>query len=160
MTRVGVLISGTGSNLQALIDQLHGREIEIAGVCSSRAGAGGIERARAAGIETAVFEDQLAMADWLAARRVRLVVCAGYMRILPPAFLERFAGRVINVHPSLLPAFKGAHPIEDALVQCTQKVNLMVKRRSRNRTACVIVSCCRRPESRLLQRPSCKVRPE
>ena len=73
-----------------------------------------------------VFVDQLAMADWLAARRVRLVVCAGYMRILPPAFLERFAGQVINVHPSLLPAFKGAHPIEDALAAGASETGVTV----------------------------------
>ena len=115
MIRIGVLVSGTGSNLQALIDELHGSAVEIAAVCSNRAEAGGLELARSAGIETGVFDDQLAMGRWLVSRSVRLVVCAGYMRILPPAFLELFDGKVINVHPSLLPAFKGAHAIEDAL---------------------------------------------
>ena len=126
MIRIGVLISGTGSNLQALVDQLHGREVEIAGVCSNRADAAGLGRARDAGIATAVFEDQLAMAAWLVERGVRLVVCAGYMRILPPAFLERFGGKVINVHPSLLPAFKGAHPIEDALAAGASETGVTV----------------------------------
>lgn len=114
--RVGVLISGSGSNLQALIDELHGREITIVGVCSNRADAHGLERARSVQIETGVFvDDQLAMADWFTERRAQLIVCAGYMRILSPTFLDRFPQRVINVHPSLLPAFPGAHAIEDTL---------------------------------------------
>ena len=115
MIAIGVLVSGAGSNLQALIEQLHGRDLVIAGVCSDRSGAGGLARAEAAGIDSAVFTDPPAMADWLVARGVRLVVCAGYMRILPPGFLARFDGRVVNVHPSLLPAFPGARAIERAL---------------------------------------------
>jgi phosphoribosylglycinamide formyltransferase-1 len=122
--RVAVLISGAGTNLQALIDQLHGDDVQLVGVCSNRAGAAGLTRARTAGIETAVFEldgypDRAArddaMADWLAARGAALVVLAGYMHLLTPGFLQRFPGRVINVHPSLLPAFPGRTPIEDAL---------------------------------------------
>jgi phosphoribosylglycinamide formyltransferase 1 len=122
--RVAVLISGAGTNLQALIDQLHPGVVELVGVCSNRADAAGLERARTAGIETAVFDlaaysdrpaRDAAMADWLEGRRAELVVLAGYMHLLTPDFLQRFPGRVINVHPSLLPAFPGRTPIEDAL---------------------------------------------
>jgi phosphoribosylglycinamide formyltransferase-1 len=115
---IGVLVSGRGSNLQALIDA----GLPIAAVASNVAGAGALERAERAGIPTGVFpleeyasreERDLAMADWLAAHGVEVVVCAGYMQLLAPAFLERYTA--INVHPSLLPAFPGVTPIEDAL---------------------------------------------
>src|SRR4051812_10140101 len=109
--RVGVLVSGSGSNLGALIEQVHGRSATIAGVCSSNATAFARERARAAGIDEAVFalaehggetdRRDAAMADWLAARGVELVVCAGFMGVLTIAFLERFPDRVLNLHPSL-----------------------------------------------------------
>ena len=123
--RVGVLVSGEGTNLQALIDTVHGEEgIEIAGVASNRPDARGLERARAAGIETAVLpaaehpdrtaRDE-ALADWLDARGVELVVLAGFMELLSPSFVRRFAGRIVNVHPSLLPAFPGVRAIEQAL---------------------------------------------
>jgi phosphoribosylglycinamide formyltransferase-1 len=121
---VAVLVSGTGTNLQALLDTVHGREAEIVAVASGAPGALALERAAAAGVETAVFERSahtnrqardLAMADWLAERGVRLVVLAGYMELLSAAFLERFPQAVINVHPSLLPAFPGLHAIEQAL---------------------------------------------
>jgi phosphoribosylglycinamide formyltransferase-1 len=121
---VGVLISGSGSNLQALIDQLHGREIEIVGVASNRGDAAGLARAQEAGIATAVFplaehadrpSRDAAMAGWLESRGAELVVCAGYMMLLDPGFLARFPERVVNVHPSLLPAFPGTTAIEDAL---------------------------------------------
>jgi phosphoribosylglycinamide formyltransferase-1 len=119
-----VLVSGSGTNLQALIDTVHGREIEIVAVASSMAQAPALARAQARGIATEVFararyEDRgardEALADWLLARGTRLVVLAGYMELLSAAFLERFAGAVINVHPSLLPAFPGLHAIEQAL---------------------------------------------
>jgi phosphoribosylglycinamide formyltransferase 1 len=122
--RLGVLVSGSGSNLGALIEQVHGRSATIAGVCSSNPDAFGLERARTAGIDTAVFalpahggdteRRDAAMADWLAERGVALVVCAGFMGVLTTGFLERFPARVLNLHPSLLPAFPGAHAIEDA----------------------------------------------
>jgi phosphoribosylglycinamide formyltransferase-1 len=122
--RLGVLVSGTGSNLQALIERVHGGAATIAGVCSSNAEALALERARAAGIETAVFalaghggqrgRRDAAMAEWLAARDVELVVCAGFMGVLSDVFLARFPARVLNLHPSLLPAFPGARAIEDA----------------------------------------------
>ncbi|HVW18535.1 MAG TPA: phosphoribosylglycinamide formyltransferase [Solirubrobacteraceae bacterium] len=124
MIRVGVLASGAGTNLQALLDGVHGDAAEIVAVASDRADARALERARARDVPTRVFPlaaypdragRDLAMADWLAARGVELVVLAGYMRLLTPGFLRRFPGRVINVHPSLLPAFPGRTPIEDTL---------------------------------------------
>ena len=124
--RVAVLISGAGTNLQALIDQLHspGGPIEIVGVASSRAGAPGLARAEAAGVETAVFaiadhaergERDRALGDWLDSLSADLVVLAGFMELLSPEFIGRFAGRIVNVHPSLLPAFPGLQPIEKAI---------------------------------------------
>jgi phosphoribosylglycinamide formyltransferase-1 len=122
--RIGVLVSGSGSNLGALIEHVHGRAAAIAGVCSSNADAYARERARAAGIDEAVFalaehggdrrRRDRAMADWLAVRDVELVVCAGFMGVLQPVFLQRFPDRVLNLHPSLLPAFPGADAIGDA----------------------------------------------
>jgi phosphoribosylglycinamide formyltransferase-1 len=123
--RVGVLISGTGSNLQALLDQVHGRDgIEVIGVASSRADARGLERAAAAGVDAAVFAKadhadrdarDAALGNWLDDRDVDLVVLAGFMEILSGPFIRRFEGRLINVHPSLLPAFPGVRAIEQAL---------------------------------------------
>lgn len=122
---IAVLISGEGSNLQALLDTVHGRDgIEIVAVASSRAEARGLERAERAGVETAVFaladqpdralRDQ-ALGDWLEERGVRLVALAGFMELLTPEFIRRFAGRIVNVHPALLPAFPGLGAIEQAL---------------------------------------------
>jgi phosphoribosylglycinamide formyltransferase-1 len=121
---VGVLASGEGTNLQALLDTVHGREVEIVAVAADQPAARALERAAAAGIATGVFERgeypsraarDLAIADWLAEHDVALVVLAGYMAILEDAFLERFPGRIVNVHPSLLPAFPGMHAVEQAL---------------------------------------------
>jgi phosphoribosylglycinamide formyltransferase-1 len=122
--RVAVLASGEGTNLQALLDTVHGREVEIVAVASDQPAARALDRARAAGVAAAVFERgefpgrrarDAAMADWLEDHEVGLVVLAGYMAILDDAFLERFAGRIVNVHPSLLPAFPGIRAIEQAL---------------------------------------------
>ncbi len=123
--RVGVLLSGEGTNLQALLDSVHrGATAEIVCVGSSRAGARGLERAGAAAIDTAVFAKadhpdrdarDAAMGNWLDDHRVDLLVLAGFMEILGGPFIRRFAGRVINVHPSLLPAFAGVGAIEQAL---------------------------------------------
>ena len=110
--KVGVLISGTGTNLQALIDD---PGIDIACVVSSRADAGGLDRARRAGIDTLASADEDETAGFLDDHGVGLVVLAGYMRILSPRFVERYSGRIINVHPSLLPAFPGAHAVRDAV---------------------------------------------
>jgi phosphoribosylglycinamide formyltransferase-1 len=117
---IGVLVSGEGTNLQALIDD----GLPIVAVASNRPGVRALGRARAAGIPTAVFrlEDHptreqrdLVLADWLAGHGVTLVVCAGYMHLLTRPFLDRFPGRIVNTHPAPLPAFPGAHPIEDVL---------------------------------------------
>ena len=108
---IGVLVSGEGTNLQALIDA----GLPISAVASNRADAPALRRARSAGIPAAVYQDEEAMADWLEAQDVRVVVLAGYMRVLSPAFLDRFPGRIVNVHPSLLPAFPGLRAIEQAL---------------------------------------------
>jgi phosphoribosylglycinamide formyltransferase-1 len=119
-----VLVSGEGTNLQAILDRVHGREAEVIGVAASRADARGLERARAAGVETAVFaiadyEDRrardAALADWIEARGARLVVLAGFMELLGPEFIGRFRNAIVNVHPALLPAFAGVHAIEQAL---------------------------------------------
>jgi phosphoribosylglycinamide formyltransferase-1 len=121
---IAVLVSGGGTNLQALLDSVHGREAEVVAVASGSDGARALERADRSGVPVAVFERiayedrearDLAMADWLQERGARLVVLAGYMELLLPAFLARFPGAVINVHPSLLPAFPGLHAIEQAL---------------------------------------------
>lgn len=125
--RLGVLVSGSGSNLQSIIDRLHkpaGSGIEVALVVSDKPGAYGLERAREAGIPTAVFpmenyalrkEHDLEMADELERHKIDLIVLAGYMLIVTPAFLKQFPHRVINLHPSLLPAFPGGSPIEDTI---------------------------------------------
>ena len=121
---IAVLVSGTGTNLQALLETVHGHEAQVVAVASGVPGALALERAAAHGLQTAVFERShyanreardLAMADWLVERGVRLVVLAGYMELLSAAFLERFPSAVINIHPSLLPAFPGLHAIEQAL---------------------------------------------
>jgi phosphoribosylglycinamide formyltransferase 1 len=123
--RVAVLASGTGSNLQALIDRVHGRDgVEIVAVVSNKRSAQALGRARDAGIETEVFStadfpDRVsrddALANWLDEREVHLVVLAGFMEILSSGLIERFRNRIVNVHPSLLPAFPGVRSIEQAL---------------------------------------------
>jgi phosphoribosylglycinamide formyltransferase-1 len=124
--RLGVLISGRGSNLQAIIDAIRdGRlDAEIVVVISNRAEAPGLARAEAARIETVVLrhtdfasrEDyDRALVRELRARRVGLVCLAGFMRLLSPVFLEAFPNRVLNIHPSLLPQFRGLHAQRQAL---------------------------------------------
>jgi phosphoribosylglycinamide formyltransferase-1 len=123
--RVAVLVSGEGSNLQALIDSVHAEgAVEIVGVASNNPRAYGLERASAAGIGTAVFpaadypdraDRDDALAGWLEQLEVGLVVLAGFMELLGEGFVRRFAGRIVNVHPSLLPAFCGVRAIEQAL---------------------------------------------
>jgi phosphoribosylglycinamide formyltransferase 1 len=121
---VGVLASGEGTNLQALLDTVHGREAQVVAVASDTPGARALARAEAAGVPTAVFPlaeyadrpaRDAAIADWLEGRDVRLVVLAGYMALLTPGFLARFPRAVLNVHPSLLPAFPGIGSVEQAL---------------------------------------------
>ncbi|HEU4978831.1 MAG TPA: phosphoribosylglycinamide formyltransferase [Solirubrobacteraceae bacterium] len=122
--RIGVLASGEGTNLQALLDTVHGREGQVVAVASDTAGARALERASAAGVATRVFARKehtdrrardVAMADWLEERGAQAVVLAGYMAILDAAFIARFPDRILNVHPSLLPAFPGVRAIEQAL---------------------------------------------
>jgi phosphoribosylglycinamide formyltransferase-1 len=117
---IGVLVSGEGTNLQALIDD----GLQVAAVASNKPSVRALERAEAAGIPTGVFElDDYgsreerdgAMASWLDGHGVQLVVCAGYMHLLRPTFLDRFPGRIVNTHSAPLPEFPGAHPIEDVL---------------------------------------------
>ena len=117
---IGVLVSGEGTNLQALIDA----GLPIVAVASNRPGVRALARAEDAGIATATFvaedyatreERDEALARWLLARGVELAVLAGYMHLLRPRFFEVFGRRVVNTHSAPLPAFPGAHPIEDVL---------------------------------------------
>jgi phosphoribosylglycinamide formyltransferase-1 len=126
LPRVGVLISGRGSNLQALIDAVvrGALKAHVALVISNKAGAPGLDRAREAGIETTVIAprdlsgraafDQ-ALAEALQARQIDLVCLAGFMRLLGPDFCNAFPNRVLNIHPSLLPAFPGVDAQRQAL---------------------------------------------
>jgi phosphoribosylglycinamide formyltransferase-1 len=123
--RIAVLASGSGTNLQAILDQLHGKgEVEVVGVVSDKPEAQALERARIAGVDTAVFPDaghpsreerDAAIADWLDQRRVELVVLAGYMQLLSPGFVGCFRNRIVNVHPALLPSFPGLDAVQQAL---------------------------------------------
>jgi len=124
--KAAVLISGTGSNLKALIDATEsGRiELDIVRVVSNRAEAGGIAYARAAGIPVSIIDHQDydsrqmhddAVVRVLAKDQAELVVLAGYMRVLGKDFTSRFNGRMINLHPSLLPLYKGLHTYDRAL---------------------------------------------
>ncbi len=134
--RLVVLASGSGTNLQAILDQLHGRDgIEVVGVGSDKPGARVLERAVAAGVDTAVFpagayEDRLgrdaALADWVAAHRADLVVLAGYMQLLSEPFVARFSGRIVNVHPALLPSFPGLDAIGQALATGARETGVTV----------------------------------
>jgi len=124
--KVGVLISGRGSNLQALIDACAAPDFpaKIVLVISNKADAYGLERAHVAGIQTAVinhkdFPDRQtfdrAMSEKLNQAGVQLVCLAGFMRLLSPWFAEEWRDRLINIHPSLLPKFKGLHTHEAAI---------------------------------------------
>jgi phosphoribosylglycinamide formyltransferase 1 len=123
--RLAVLASGAGTNLQAILDALHGRHgIEVAGVASNRPQAPALERARGAGIPTAVFARvdypqrearDAALGDWLEGIGADLVVLAGYMELLTPGLVERFRRRIVNVHPALLPSFPGLDAVGQAL---------------------------------------------
>jgi phosphoribosylglycinamide formyltransferase 1 len=134
--RVAVLVSGEGTNLQAILDSVHGREgIEVVGVASSRPDARALERAQRAGVESASFpisayadrdERDRGLGDWLAERRVDLVVLAGFMEILSGGFIRRFEGRIINVHPSLLPAFPGLQAVRRALEHGVKVIGVTV----------------------------------
>jgi phosphoribosylglycinamide formyltransferase 1 len=134
--RIVVLASGSGTNLQAILDALHGRDgIEVVGVASDKPGARALKRAASAGVDTAVFpvdayEDRTGrdatMADWVEAHRADLVVLAGYMQLLSEPFVARFRGRIVNVHPALLPAFPGLDAIGQALAAGVQETGVTV----------------------------------
>jgi phosphoribosylglycinamide formyltransferase 1 len=128
---IGVLVSGEGSNLQALLDA----DLPVAAVASSHDGVRALERAAAAGVPAAAFglddfadraQRDTTMANWLQEQGVRLVVCAGYMHLLTTAFLDRFRDRIVNVHPSLLPQFPGASAIDDALAAGVEETGVTV----------------------------------
>ena len=117
---IGVLVSGEGTNLQALLDA----GLPIVAVASNKPGVRALERAEAAKIATAVFAAQdyasrddrdVALAEWLQAQGVELVVCAGYMHLFRKPFFDYYGGRIVNTHSAPLPEFPGAHPIEDVL---------------------------------------------
>ena len=115
---IGVLVSGTGTNLQSLLDA----GLPVVAVASNRHDAPAFERVHnlaTASFELRDFADRaqrdIAMAEWLEQQGVRVVVLAGYMHLLTSAFLDRFPDAVVNVHPSLLPDFPGAHAVEDQL---------------------------------------------
>lgn len=121
--RVGVLVSGEGTNLQALLDASKaGAPFDVAVVVSNKAGVRALDRARAAGVPAHVVlaggdreAHERAIADALDGARVDVVALAGYMRLLTPWFVRRYAGRLLNVHPSFLPAFRGARAVRQAL---------------------------------------------
>ena len=128
---IGVLVSGEGSNLQAMLDA----GLPVSAVASNKEGVRALERAEASGVPTAAFplgdfadraQRDATMANWLQEHGVRLVVCAGYMHLLTPPFLERFRGRIVNVHPSLLPDFPGARAIDDALAAGVARTGVTV----------------------------------
>lgn len=118
--KIVVLISGSGSNLQAIIDACQSGIIagQVVGVLSNKADAYGLVRAEQVGIDTAVIQHKdfanrdafdLAMQEHIELWQPDIVVLAGFMRILTPAFVQHFAGKLLNIHPSLLPLYKGLH---------------------------------------------------
>jgi phosphoribosylglycinamide formyltransferase-1 len=124
--RLGVLISGRGSNLQALIDAIVDRRLDatIAVVISNRADAAGLDRARAAGIETVTLSHRefptrddydRALVKELQARDIGIVCLAGFMRLVGAPLIEAFPNRILNIHPSLLPAFPGLDAQKQAI---------------------------------------------
>jgi phosphoribosylglycinamide formyltransferase 1 len=121
---IAVLVSGNGTNLQALLNTVHGHEAEIVAVASNTSEAPALRRAAACRVPTKAFsrscyadrqERDETMAEWLQECGARLIVLAGFMELLSERFLDRFPDSVINVHPSLLPNYPGLHSIERAL---------------------------------------------
>jgi phosphoribosylglycinamide formyltransferase 1 len=131
-----VLASGSGTNLQAILDTLHGREgVEVVGVGTDKPDAWALERAQVEGVATAVFageeyEDRAGrdadMAEWIESRGADLVVLAGYMQLLSDGFVTRFRNRIVNVHPALLPAFPGLDAIGQALAAGVETTGVTV----------------------------------
>jgi phosphoribosylglycinamide formyltransferase-1 len=134
--RIVVLASGSGTNLQAILDRLHGRDgIEVVGVGSDKPGARALERARAAGVPGAAFPAaeyadrearDAALGDWIESLGTDLVVLAGYMQLLDAGFVARFRDRVVNVHPALLPDFPGLDAIGQALAAGVETTGVTV----------------------------------
>lgn len=125
--KIGILISGRGSNMTALVDAMQSGEIpgaEAVVVISDKADAGGLKKAIERGVETVVVEragrtrveHDAEIVSELEKRGVELVCLAGYMRLLSPLFVEAFPGRIVNIHPSLLPAFPGLDAQRQAIV--------------------------------------------
>jgi phosphoribosylglycinamide formyltransferase-1 len=128
---IGVLVSGEGTNLQALLDA----GLAVVAVASNKPAVRALARAERALVPAAVFpldeytrrdERDAAMAAWLEERGTEVVVCAGYMHLLTPSFLDRFPDRIVNVHPSLLPEFPGARAIEAALAAGVETTGVTV----------------------------------
>lgn len=124
--RVGVLISGTGSNMKALVTagRAEASPFEVVCVASNKADAAGIAWARGQGIETKVINHQdyasreafdTALNAYLQSQRLDLITCAGFMRIMTPVLIEPWEGRMLNIHPSLLPKYKGLHTHQRAI---------------------------------------------
>ena len=134
--KIVVLASGSGTNLQAILDTLHRREgIEVVGVGTDKPDAWALERAQVESVPTAVFaadryEDRTArdadMAEWIESRGADLVVLAGYMQLLSDGFVARFRDRIVNVHPALLPAFPGLDAIGQALAAGVETTGVTV----------------------------------
>jgi phosphoribosylglycinamide formyltransferase-1 len=123
---LAVLCSGRGTNLQAILDATRAGRLRarVALVISDQPHAPALRRAKRAGAEAVLVdrraypsrdEFEQAMAGLIDARQIRLICLAGFMRLLSPAFVARYAGRILNIHPALLPAFPGAHAVRDAL---------------------------------------------
>jgi phosphoribosylglycinamide formyltransferase-1 len=132
-----VLVSGSGSNLQAMIDASHRQQMagQLVVVISNKPGVRALERATTAGIEPLVidhkkFSDRAAfdaaLDAALTSRQIDYVLLAGFMRLLTPGFVSKWKGRLINIHPSLLPAFPGAHAIRDAVVARVQQTGVTI----------------------------------
>jgi len=123
---LGVLVSGNGSNLQAILDGIAHKKLDarVKLVISNKPGVRALERAERAGVESSVIDHKqfasreafdAALVEALTAKQVELVVLAGFMRVLTPRFLEAFPGRIVNIHPALLPAFPGTDAVRQAL---------------------------------------------
>lgn len=135
--RIGVLVSGHGSNLQALIDfaKLSKAHFKIVCVISNNGDGVALKRAKDAGIKNHFINHQafakrrdfeLQLVEFLQEEKVELVVLAGFLRVLTPTFLSSFSGRIINLHPSLLPHFRGLHAIEQALCAGVDRIGCTV----------------------------------
>ena len=119
-----VLISGNGSNLQSIIDNASGIDLNISCVISSNSDAYGLKRAEKAGIATAVIDHQLFDSRFKADKEIMkviddsravVIILAGYLRILSPEFIEKYLGKILNIHPSLLPKYKGLNTHQRAI---------------------------------------------